>query len=129
MKILFLKISTVVIFGLSVTACDFQNIITDKSPDISGTWENNLKNTDGSSILSTLEVKDLKKIKEKNSNYEYYTYSANLNSKLTGNSSENVKLTTTNINLSGEFRNKDASITDVESENETQEWLEDLLST
>lgn len=123
MKNTFLKISTLVIFLSGLTGCEFSNLIVKPEPNVKGIWENNIKNSDGSSVLTTLEIKDFKKVVEqKYGNYkeEYYTYSANLNSKLNGNQSDNLKLTTNNINISGVMNNDSyLQITDVESENES----------
>ena len=118
MKNFLIKTTTAIVFSLNISACDLftMPIVNDKN--ITGVWENTLKSSDSSSIITTLEVKDFKKVKESNY-YETYTYSANLKSKLDGTPSDNVKLTTTDINISGEMRDNTASITDVESEVES----------
>lgn len=118
MKNFLIKTTTAIIFSLNISACDLFNMAAINEKNINGVWENTLKSSDNSSILTTLEIKDFKKVKESNY-YETYTYSANLKSKLDGTPSDNVKLTTTDINISGEMRDNTAYITDVESEVES----------
>ncbi len=121
MKNTFLKISTLVLFSFSLNACDLTNFAKVQAMSVKGTWENNIKNSDGSSIITTLEIKDVKEVNDIN-NHSYmqqYTYSASLDSKLNGNQSETLKITTNKINISGTIINNNLNITDVESEIES----------
>lgn len=121
MKKNILKITVFTLISFTFTACEFNSIIKPEVIDISGAWENNIKNSDGSGVTTTLDIRDVKFVSEGNNNYkdEYYTYSASLNSKLTGNQSETLKITTDKINISGTIRGSDLIITDVESESES----------
>lgn len=121
MKKNILKITVLTLITFAFTACEFNNIINPGIVDISGAWENSIKNSDGAGVITTLDIKDIKFVSEGNNNYkdEYYTYSASLNTKLTGNQSETLKITTDKINISGTIRGNDLAITDVESESES----------
>lgn len=121
MKSTFIKITISTLISTVFTACDFQNIPKPVTNDISGSWENSIKNSDGSGVTTTLDITNIKFVSEGNQNYrdDYYTYSASLNSKLTGNTSETLKISTDKINISGTIRNEELRITDVESESES----------
>jgi hypothetical protein len=104
MKNLILKSFIFIAFILNLTACG--NFL--KSAGAAGTWENTIKNTDGSSVVTTLEIKEAEE-----------TFTATMNARIIGNESETLKLLTSSIKLSGVINDKILTITDTESDSDT----------
>src|SRR5438045_1443118 len=99
-----LKFLILTLFSLS--ACSTP-VVPVPSVLVGGTWENTLKNIDGASVVTTLEVK------QSGSNFN-----ATMTAKVIGNESETLKLLTKNIKFSGNIRGNKLSITDVDSDSE-----------
>jgi hypothetical protein len=73
----------------------------------SGTWENTIKNTDGSTVITTLEIKEA-----------LDTFTGTMSAKVIGSESATLKLTTADLKLSGGINGKTLTITDIESDSD-----------
>lgn len=107
------------LFGIMISfnlyACN--NVFEPEFP-VEGKWENTMKNSDGSSLVSELDIKT--KTETKNNKKETF-FDAVLNMKVTGSQSETLKIPTTKLSFTGKVDKlvKRLIITDVESETST----------
>ena len=109
-----IKLSMTALISFSLFGCP---VMTDPTLSPIGNWENTIKNTDGSSVMTTVEIKETK-IKSKNA-YEANLkgFTAKIDSKIEGKESDTLKLTNNTITVSGTMYEDSSSltITDVDS--------------
>ncbi|MFN8671628.1 MAG: hypothetical protein U0457_06025 [Candidatus Sericytochromatia bacterium] len=105
-----LKLSATALLSLSLFACPMMN-----EPELSpvGSWENSIKNNDGSTVVTTLDVTETKIKKPQYDGQK--GFSAKMQSKIEGKESDTLKLTNSEINVSGTMYESNLTITDVDS--------------